>query len=65
MSFHKFVPQVVIHDVRGTSHSLCMVTSVQIIQKSTRNFPIETWKQVSQWMAEDLRVKTEINRVDK
>ena len=38
-----------------------MVTSIQSIQKNTRNNPLETQKQVSQWMAEDLRVKTEIN----
>ena len=32
--------------------------SIQSIQKSTTNSPLETRKQVSQWMAEDLRVKT-------
>ena len=65
MSFVNIVPQVAIRDTCGTWHSLSTVTSIQSIQRSTRNSPLETRKQVNQWMGEDWRVKTEINRADK
>ena len=47
------VPQVVIRDACSTWYSLCTVTTIQSIQKSIRNSPLETRKQVSQWVAED------------
>ena len=59
------VPQVVIHNACGTWHSLCMVESIQSTQKSTINSPLETRKQLIQWMAEDLRVKIEIEWISK
>ena len=51
------VPQVVIRDTCSTRHRLCTVTRIQSIQKGTRNSPLETRKQGSQWIAEDLKIK--------
>ena len=60
----KNVPQVVTRDACGTWHGLCSITSIHSIQGSTRNSQ-KLRNQVSQWMAEDPRIKTKRNRVDK
>ena len=51
--FVNIVSKAVIRDACGTWRSLCTVTTIQSIQKSTRNSPLETRKQISQWIAED------------